>query len=158
MIGAYDEYGNVVDLVEWEKNIRTNAIDEFIHKFKMRTQLRQMSKSECISTMYDIWYENTEEKQMSEDKNVTEEILDHIGEDVVNHPKHYEREGAMETIDEMLMIFGSIEVMSFCKLNAWKYRARAIFKNGEEDIKKSDWYLNKYKELEEKYRNSLTKP
>lgn len=88
-------------------------------------------------------------KQKSE--NTTKEILEHIEEDVVNHPKHYEREGAMETIDEMLMIFGPREVMSFCKLNAWKYRARAIFKNGEEDIKKSDWYLNKYKELEEKY-------
>lgn len=82
---------------------------------------------------------------------VTKEILDHIGEDVVNHPKHYKREGAIETIDEMLLLFGVREVMSFCKLNAWKYRARAIFKNGEEDIKKSDWYLNKYKELKKQY-------
>ena len=30
MIRAYDEYGNVIDLVEWEKQIRADAIDECI--------------------------------------------------------------------------------------------------------------------------------
>lgn len=67
--------------------------------------------------------------------------------DNVNRPAHYTREGAMETIDEMELLFGIQETKVFCKLNAWKYRARAMYKNGEEDIKKSDWYINKYKEL-----------
>lgn len=69
--------------------------------------------------------------------------------DVINHPKHYTREGAMESIDEMLLIFGKEAVMHFCVCNAWKYRYRAAMKNGEEDIKKSDWYMAKYKELAE---------
>ena len=30
MIRAYDEYGNIVDLVEWEKQIRETAIDDFV--------------------------------------------------------------------------------------------------------------------------------
>lgn len=30
MIRAYDEYGNIIDLVEWEKHIRETAIDDFI--------------------------------------------------------------------------------------------------------------------------------
>lgn len=30
MVRAYDDYGNVVDLVEWEKQIRADAIDECI--------------------------------------------------------------------------------------------------------------------------------
>lgn len=67
--------------------------------------------------------------------------------DVVNHPSHYCREDAMECIDEMELIFDRFEVMTFCKLNAWKYRYRAADKNGEEDMKKSDWYLRKYKEI-----------
>ena len=29
MIRAYDEYGNIIDLVEWEKKIRSKAIDDF---------------------------------------------------------------------------------------------------------------------------------
>ena len=30
MIKAYDEYGNIIDLVEWEKKIRKTAIDDFV--------------------------------------------------------------------------------------------------------------------------------
>ena len=30
MIREYDEYGNIVDLVEWEKQIRTKVIDDFV--------------------------------------------------------------------------------------------------------------------------------
>lgn len=69
--------------------------------------------------------------------------------DPVNHPAHYEREGAMECIDEMLLIFGKDAVMNFCLCNAWKYRYRASAKNGDEDYSKSDWYLRKYRELKE---------
>jgi hypothetical protein len=65
----------------------------------------------------------------------------------VNHPKHYNREGGMECIDEMILVFGKEAVEHFCLCNAWKYRYRAADKNGEEDLKKSDWYLKKYKEL-----------
>ena len=66
--------------------------------------------------------------------------------DNVNHPSHY-TQGGMECIDEMLLIFGKEAVKNFCICNAWKYRKRAMFKNGQEDIDKSDWYINKYKEL-----------
>lgn len=67
--------------------------------------------------------------------------------DSVNHPSHYCQEGSMECIDEMLAIFGTDAVKAFCLCNVWKYRKRAVFKNGEEDLKKSDWYLKKYLEL-----------
>ena len=30
MIRAYDEYGNIIDLVEWEKQIRETTIDDFV--------------------------------------------------------------------------------------------------------------------------------
>lgn len=67
--------------------------------------------------------------------------------DSVNHPSHYCREGGMESIDEMVLIFGKEAVKNFCLCNVWKYRYRASDKNGEEDLKKSDWYMRKYKEL-----------
>lgn len=67
--------------------------------------------------------------------------------DVVNRPSHYCQEGSMECIDEMVAVFGREAVMNFCLLNVWKYRKRAVFKNGEEDLKKSDWYMKKYIEL-----------
>ena len=66
--------------------------------------------------------------------------------DPVNSPSHYTH-GGMECIDEMIALYGVEEVKSFCKLNVHKYRKRALYKNGEEDMKKSNWYMNKYVEL-----------
>lgn len=65
----------------------------------------------------------------------------------VEHPSHYNREGAMECLDEMILVFGEKVTADFCLCNSWKYRYRAADKNGEEDLRKSDWYLAKYKEL-----------
>lgn len=67
--------------------------------------------------------------------------------DLVNHPSHYCQEGSMECIDEMVEVFGIEATMHFCLLNVWKYRKRALYKNGEQDIHKSDWYMKKYIEL-----------
>lgn len=79
---------------------------------------------------------------------------------MVNHPRHYNRENAIECIDEMEMIYGTKALMHFCLLSAHKYRYRAGLKNnGFEDIEKSDWYMKKYKELKEKQeRVCLEKP
>lgn len=78
--------------------------------------------------------------------------------ETVNHPSHYNRENAIECIEEMELIFGTEAVMTFCLLNAWKYRYRAADKNGSNDLKKSDWYMNKYKELKEKQENKSNDP
>lgn len=47
MIGAYDDYGNVVDLVEWEKQIRENAIDECI-KFIKNSIPNEEAFTKCL--------------------------------------------------------------------------------------------------------------
>lgn len=53
----------------------------------------------------------------------------------------------------MIGLFGLEAVRWFCLCNVWKYRKRAVYKNGEEDMKKSDWYMKKYFEIMEKIRN-----
>ena len=69
--------------------------------------------------------------------------------DNVNHPEHY-KQHKFETIDEMVIVFGIDAVITYCKINVWKYRARAQYKGKpEEDNAKADWYLNKAKELQE---------
>ena len=65
----------------------------------------------------------------------------------IEHPKHYNKEGRKECIEEMLELFGIEEVKSFCKLNVYKYKYRHDLKNGQEDLKKAEWYQNKYDEL-----------
>ena len=77
------------------------------------------------------------------------------GEEKIDHPSHYNREDAMECIEEMILIFGKEAVKDFCLCNAWKYRYRAADKNGEEDLKKSDWYIKKYDEISKSQRNFM---
>ena len=69
-------------------------------------------------------------------------------ENNVDHPKHYKREKGVECIEEMIEVFGIEAVKNFCLCNIWKYRYRAADKNGEEDLDKSDWYMQKYIELQ----------
>ena len=67
--------------------------------------------------------------------------------DNVNHPAHYNK-GNIECIDAMIAAYGIDAVMCFCKCSAFKYQWRFESKNGDEDLKKSIWYQNKYMELE----------
>ena len=66
--------------------------------------------------------------------------------EMVNHPAHYQ--GANECIDVMVGMFGTQAVIDFCRCNAYKYRFRADMKNGEEDIKKAEWYETKMLEMQ----------
>ena len=84
---------------------------------------------------------------IEEKRKALQELFGDTPNDVVNHPSHYCREGGMESIEEMVLVFGKEAVKHFCLCNIWKYRYRAADKNGEEDLKKSDWYMKKYQEL-----------
>ena len=73
--------------------------------------------------------------------------VEEVTHDVIHHPNHYCREGGMESIEEMILVFGKEAVKHFCLCNIWKYRYRSTHKNGEEDIKKSDEYMRIYARL-----------
>ena len=83
----------------------------------------------------------------------TDEVIEDFvrnleNEDVVNEPSHY-KHGTFEVIDEMVIMFGIEDTITFCRLNAWKYRARAPFKgNMEQDMAKANRYLEMAAELE----------
>nr|DAT58945.1 MAG TPA: nucelotide kinase [Caudoviricetes sp.] len=62
--------------------------------------------------------------------------------DNVNNPKHYAGTCSLECIDIMEVILGEEAVKHFCLGNAFKYLWRYKNKNGEEDLKKAEWYLN----------------
>ena len=65
-------------------------------------------------------------------------VYDEIKQDRVNHPAHYS--GKHECIEIMRVMFGDEAVKAFCRCNSFKYRFRADRKNGDEDIKKAEWY------------------
>ncbi len=68
--------------------------------------------------------------------------------DVVNSPKHY-TQGQYETIDIILDITQHVPGPEGYLLgNIIKYMSRYHFKNGQEDLEKARWYLNKLIELQ----------
>ena len=66
--------------------------------------------------------------------------------DAVSRPEHYAKT-SIECIDAMVETQGKEAVKAFCICNAFKYLWRHNLKNGDEDIKKANWYLNKAVEL-----------
>lgn len=76
-----------------------------------------------------------------------ENITDNAVVDNVNHPAHYELPGGIECFDVLLATQGVEAVKSFCICNAVKYLFRRNRKNGDEDVKKAEWYIAKYIEL-----------
>lgn len=68
--------------------------------------------------------------------------------DTVNHPAHYET-GKYNCIDVMIETQGTETVANFCICNAFKYLYRWKNKNGIEDIKKAQWYIGKFLELQD---------
>lgn len=68
-------------------------------------------------------------------------------EERVNHPSHYKMDGRKECIDEMIDLYGIEAVKHFCQLNVYKYLYRHELKNGDEDLKKAEWYEKKNQEL-----------
>lgn len=63
--------------------------------------------------------------------------------DKIISPKHYKLEGLdIEAIDVIKSVLGKDKFESYCRGNVIKYILRADSKNGIEDLKKAQVYLN----------------
>lgn len=65
--------------------------------------------------------------------------------DPINHPSYYADSCSLECADVMLITFGVEGVNYFYLCNAFKYMWRYKHKNGVEDLKKAQWYLEHIK-------------
>lgn len=63
------------------------------------------------------------------------------------NPDHYKNSTSLECIEAMQIAFGREHVFHFCICNTWKYIWRWKNKNGVEDLKKAQWYVNRAKEI-----------
>ena len=70
-----------------------------------------------------------------------------ISSDMVNHPPHYNQYG-IECIDAIQACTGE-GFEQYLQGNILKYLWRYKYKNGTEDLKKAQWYLNKLLEVTE---------
>ncbi|MDU3410666.1 DUF3310 domain-containing protein [Clostridium sp.] len=100
---------------------------------------------ECArSAVKDIKFKDDIEKDFIEAINKQPIIVS----DSVNHPSHYTH-GKIETIDKIEDVLGLEGFQAYCVGNAIKYLDRYKLKNGFEDIKKAQRYLEFYIEKTE---------
>jgi hypothetical protein len=101
-----------------------------------------MSKKEYIKDMRHLEFMNymaeKEKQAMAQSDNIEME-------DMVNSPIHYNKAG-IETIDALeAMLVDGFDY--YLQGNIVKYLWRFRYKNGIEDLKKAQWYLNKLIEV-----------
>ncbi|HIC3850523.1 TPA: DUF3310 domain-containing protein [Salmonella enterica] len=66
-----------------------------------------------------------------------------MSKDNVNHPDHY-KQGGVECIDApAAATVNKTGIEAVCVANVIKYLWRYELKNGEEDVKKAQWYLHR---------------
>lgn len=107
-------------------------------KIKIKPELEKLAKENPGAI------ESTIEKSV-------EEALEHFrpvnetniaNDDSVNHPSHY-TQGGIECIEAIKASMTASEFRGYLKGNAMKYMWRYQLKNGVEDLRKAQWYLNR---------------
>lgn len=80
---------------------------------------------------------------MNYSMNGTEQGRIHMSKDNVNQPDHY-TQGGVECIDAITAAtINKTGIEAVCVANVIKYLWRYELKNGVEDVKKAQWYLNR---------------
>lgn len=139
------------EILKRERDMREQA--EFQQKVKNAVDVLLNEQKE-MEQEYDTPYNGAIKKKSIKHKKYVEQMkgenktMEEIKvNDNVNHPSHYEGHTSIECIDAMILTFGVKRTAEYCVQNAYKYIWRHKYKNGIEDLKKAEWYLNKFDEL-----------
>lgn len=156
-----------MNLEEFRKYVRTVTREEFLsnnankddeifqpidlgedtcpYEYNLPDSSCDISCKECWEkAVKDIKFKDDIEKGLIEKMNKQPIIFS----DSVNHPSHYTH-GKIETIDKIEDVLGLEGFQAYCVGNAIKYLDRYKLKNGFEDIKKAQRYLEFYIEKTE---------
>ena len=103
--------------------------------------------SDCNTTCKECWKNAVKDIKFKDDieKELIEAIKNQpiiVSDNVVNHPSHY-TQGKYEVIDYIEDKLSKEELQGYCVGNVLKYVSRFKHKNGLEDLKKAEWYLNR---------------
>lgn len=101
--------------------------------------------SDCNTTCKECWKNAVKDIKFKDDIEVVlplEKAPKELIDNVINHPSHY-TQGKYEVIDYIEDKLSKEELQGYCVGNVLKYISRFKHKNGLEDLKKAEWYLNR---------------
>lgn len=143
------------DGCEYEYDGMCTAIGEECKEIRICTVMTNKVREE-VSGIHTIGKEKTEVKKKKEEHNVgTAKQKEHNKQDKIN-PAHYKERTSIECIDAMIMTFGAKRTAEYCVQNVYKYVWRHKYKNRLEDLKKAEWYLDKFDELVNRCETKFT--
>lgn len=128
---------------EYEYDGICTAIGEECNEIRICTVITNKVREEVLKAPI-IEKEKTEMKKTEQNKH-----------DNIN-PAHYKERTSIECIDSMIMTFGTKRTAEYCVQNAYKYVWRHKYKNRLEDLKKAEWYLDKFDELVNRCETKFT--
>ena len=116
-----------------------------------KTGIEQLDYDSDVKTIIRDGNGNVLDIQMKEPGESFNSCRARNGLDMVNHPKHYKAKNGMEVIDVIEAFTANLSGYEATHTgNVIKYICRWKEKNGLEDLKKAQWYLNRLiKNIEE---------
>ena len=113
--------------------------------------IEQLDYDSDVKTIIRDGNGNVLDIQMKEPRESFNSCRARNGLDMVNHPSHYKAKNGMEVIDVIEAFTANLEGYEATHTgNVIKYICRWKEKNGLEDLKKAQWYLNRLiKNIEE---------
>jgi hypothetical protein len=136
---------------------KADKITEKLDKLNNLDQKTEHQKLTDLASRIELWEldknGDVKNKHVILDKEKEEQKKEQEQYDFVN-PEHY-KQGSMEVIDMMKLLWGTEALILHCEMTAFKYRMRAGRKPDqsiERDLEKARWYDDKAKKL----RNELS--
>lgn len=100
---------------------------------------KQELKPICPAIVVDSSKDEIQSVKLTQEQ---EKEVDNVVNDPVNHPRHYS--GKVECIDCIESAVSGLDGFhGFCAGNAIKYIFRFSHKNGIEDLRKAEWYIDR---------------
>ena len=101
---------------------------------------KQELKTTCPAIVIDSSKDEIQTVKLTQEQ---EKEVDNVVNDPVNHPSHYQGNG-VECIDCIKSAVSGLDGFhGFCAGNAIKYIFRFSHKNGVEDLRKAEWYIDR---------------
>lgn len=96
---------------------------------------------------YVVWQRHTQPEELpfvDDEPNLNDQYaeIEKVRQDIINSPGHY-ADSTIECIDAMEAMMTPEQFIGYLRGNVFKYQWRYEKKNGIEDLKKAQWYLDK---------------
>lgn len=109
-------------------------------KVAEKTEPKEELKPTCPAIVVDSSNDEIQSVKLTQEQ---EKEVDNVVNDPVNHPSHYQGNGVecIDCIESAVADLNGFE--GFCTGNAIKYIFRFSHKNGVEDLRKAEWYIDR---------------